>query len=64
MGIHLLVSSARSFEIRAGSIRTTIRPKIDVGYCFIAPNKKLLIEYGVHTDSELLEIARKYFEIR
>lgn len=53
---------AASFRVR-GKTWTTFRPtKIKVGYYFIAPNKKPRIEYGVMTDSELLQIAREYFD--
>lgn len=53
---------ARSFKIRIGTRTTTFRPgKITVGYYFVAPGKKPRIEYGVNTDSGLLEISKEYF---
>jgi hypothetical protein len=37
--------------------------KIGVGYFFIAPGKEPHVEYGVMTDADLLDAARKYFGI-
>ena len=55
---------AHSFRLRIGSKLTTFRPvKVDVGYYLVAPGKKPRIEYGVMTDSDLLQVANEYFSI-
>jgi hypothetical protein len=56
-------------EVYAWSFRVSIQGKITsftpgpdkVGYYFIAPDKKPRVEYGVKTDSDLLQIATEYF---
>lgn len=63
LGVQLLDTSSPAFHIRAGNTRTSFHPKSRVGYYFIAPNKKPRIEYGVHTDDQLVQIAREYFAI-
>jgi hypothetical protein len=63
-GIDFREADARSFRIRNGSRLRTFRiGKIGVGYYFVAPGRKPQIEYGVMTDSDLLDKARKYFGI-
>ena len=53
---------AHSFRIRLGERVTTFHPgKVKVGFYFIAPGKKPRVEYGVQTDIDILEIAKKYF---
>jgi hypothetical protein len=52
----------RSFRVRVGKAVTTFHPnKVDVGYCLVVPGKKPRIEYGVMTDTDLLEVANEYF---
>jgi len=53
---------ARQFVISIGKSVTTFRPvPIDVGYYFIAPSKKPLIQYGINSDVGLLQTADEYF---
>jgi hypothetical protein len=55
---------ARSFKVR---VETKVHyfqgGKIDIGYYFIAPGKEPHVEYGVMTDEDLFDAARKYFKI-
>jgi hypothetical protein len=63
-GIDLHEVYSNAFFIRVGKSTTQFRPKqSDVGYYFIAPDKKPRIEYGIMTDEELLEAAHEYFGI-
>ena len=53
---------ARSFLVAVGGRSIVFRPdKGDVGYYFVAPDKEPRVEYGVMTDSDLLQTARAYF---
>ena len=53
---------ARSFNLRTqGRIMKFKSGKVDVGYYLIAPRKKPQVEYGVMTDDDLIEVARRYF---
>lgn len=61
-GIEFKVLHARSFRIRLGSETIDFHPKTEIGYYLIAPGKKPLIEYGVMTDSDLLLVAKRYFD--
>ena len=61
-GVELQEAYARSFRIRCGNTVSIFRTsKISIGYYFIAPGKKPHIEYGVMTDVDILDVARKYF---
>lgn len=63
-GIDFPDTNTLSFRI---CIRKKVRRyrmnKTGVGYFFIAPGKEPHIEYGVMTDADLLDAARKYFGI-
>lgn len=64
LGIHFEELYVKQFRVRDGKKVVLFRPqKVDVGYYFVAPGKKPRIEYGVMTDADMLEIARKYFGI-
>lgn len=64
MGIELYEQFDRSFRIRSASGTRLFTPKPNTpGYCFVAPHKKPHIEYGVMTDTDLLDTARRYFGI-
>lgn len=54
---------ARSFPVLHLSKRDiAFRSEPDaVGYYLIAPDKKPQIEYGVMTDADLLQLAKRYF---
>ena len=61
-GIDLQEAYSRSFRLRYGNTVRTFKPgKISIGYYFIAPGKESHIEYGVMTDVDILDAARKYF---
>jgi uncharacterized protein YecT (DUF1311 family) len=61
-GIDFSEVYSHSFRIRIGQEATVFRPtKDDAGYYLIVPGKKPRIEYGVMTDSDLLQVAREYF---
>jgi hypothetical protein len=63
-GIEFHELYAHSFQLRTGNKLTTFRPvKVDVGYYLVAPGKKPRIEYGVMTDTDLLQVANQYFGI-
>jgi hypothetical protein len=63
-GIEFHEVYARSFQLRIGKTLITFHPeKADVGYYLVSPGKKPRVEYGVLTDTDLLEIAHKYFGI-
>ncbi len=61
-GIDFTVATTTSFKVRTGmKLRSFRTGKIGVGYYFIAPDKEPHAEYGVMTDSDLLDLARQYF---
>jgi hypothetical protein len=61
-GIEFHELYTRSFQLREGKKLTTFRPvKAGVGYYLVALDKKPRIEYGVMTDSDLLQVANEYF---
>jgi len=63
-GIEFREADAHSFKIRVGKRIQTFRTgKIGIGYYFIAPGKKPHVENGVMTDTDILDVARKYFGI-
>jgi hypothetical protein len=61
-GIDFIVATTVSFRVRTGmKLRSFRTGKIGVGYYFIAPDKEPHVEYGVMTDTDLLDRARQYF---
>jgi len=63
-GINFPDTNTLSFRICIGKkVRRYRMSKIGVGYFFIAPDKEPHAEYGVMTDEDLLDLARKYFGI-
>lgn len=61
-GIDLEKVYTREFRIVLDGRTTTFRPpKAEVGYYFAEPGKKPRIEYGVMTDTDLLQVAKEYF---
>lgn len=63
-GISFEVASAVRFRVKDGkAVRSFNTGKIGVGYYFIAPGKEPHVEYGVETDPDILEAARKYFQL-
>ena len=60
--IDVLEVYSQSFRIRIGQEATAFRPtNEDGGYYLIVPGKKPRVEYGVMTDTDLLQAAREYF---
>jgi hypothetical protein len=63
-GIDVQEIYAQSFRVQRGTRTTTFRPgKVKVGYYFVAPDKEPHVEYGVMTDTDLLQVARDYFAL-
>lgn len=61
-GIEFQEVYAQSFRVRIGQEATVFRPaKGNVGYYLIVPGKKPRIEYGVMTNTDLLQVANEYF---
>ena len=61
-GIEFQEVYAQSFRVRVGQEATVFRPaKGNVGYYLIVPGKKPRIEYGVMTNTDLLQVANEYF---
>ena len=61
-GIDFEVVNAVKFKIKSGAVvRAFNAGKIGIGYYFIKPGKQPHIQYGVMTDDDILEVARKYF---
>lgn len=61
-GIEFQEVYAQSFRVRIGQEATVFRPaKENVGYYLIVPGKKPRIEYGVMTNTDLLQVANEYF---
>jgi hypothetical protein len=55
---------ASHFAIRIGKSVSTFKPgKIGVGYYFVTPSNKPLIQYGVNSDTGLLQTADEYFAL-
>jgi uncharacterized protein YecT (DUF1311 family) len=62
IGIEFSEVYARSFRVRIGQEVTVFTPtKENVGYYLIVPGKKPRIEYGVMTNTDLLQVAKDYF---
>jgi hypothetical protein len=63
-GIDFEVASAVKFKVRDDRVVRTFKTgKVGVGYYFVAPGKPPHVEYGVHDDLDILDIARKYFQL-
>jgi hypothetical protein len=63
-GIEFQEIYALSFRVRRGTRTATFRPgKVKVGYYFVAPGKEPHVEYGVMTDTDLLQVAKGYFAL-
>lgn len=60
-GIAFVEIYASSFRVQRRSRTTTFRPgKVKVGYYFVAPNKEPHVEYGVMTDTDIIQFAENY----
>jgi hypothetical protein len=61
-GIDFQEIYASSFSLRFGAKTKRFHPrKTQVGYYFVAPGKSPHVEYGVMTDADILQAAKKYF---
>lgn len=60
-GVDFHVVYARSFRIQIKQKTSAFRVGKNVGYYFVMPGKKPLIQYGVDTDDDIVSTARKYF---
>ena len=61
-GIDLQEIYAQSLRVRIGQQATVFRPtKGNAGYYLIVPGKKPRIEYGIMTDTDLVQVANEYF---
>lgn len=61
-GIDFQEIYASSFSVSFGAKTKTFHPqKTQVGYYFVAPGKSPHVEYGVMTDADTLQAAKKYF---
>lgn len=64
LGIQFAEEYGRSFRIRSESKSVLFTRKNGTpSYYFFAPGKRPRIEYGVKTDSDLLAVARQYFDL-
>jgi hypothetical protein len=63
-GVNMHEVYAHEFQIRLGKDIVTVHPKKPgIGYYFVAPGKKPIVEYGVETDSDLLAAVQKHLGI-
>lgn len=60
-GVDFHVVYARSFRIRIKGKTTTFHVGKNVGYYFVMPGKKPLVQYGVNTGDDIIATAQKYF---
>ena len=61
-GVEFQEMYATSFRVQDGNRVVLFRPgKVKVGYYFVSPGKKPLIQYGVMTDADVLRMADEYF---
>jgi hypothetical protein len=64
MGIDLREVYARSFRVIIADRVSIFRAAAqDCGYYFVAPGKTARIEYGVETDTDLVQLSTEYFGI-
>jgi hypothetical protein len=63
-GIDFEVASATEFKVKnGGAIRDFKTGKVGVGYYFVAPGKEPHVEQGVMTDLDILDVARRQFQL-
>ena len=63
LGIVVLGFGSSTFHVQRGAQHTTFKGEKPIGYYFAAPGREPRIVYGVHTDAEILAIAREYFHV-
>jgi len=57
------VFKVKSFDVKVGRRWRTVRPRVSVGYYFIAPGREPEIEFGVEDTGSIIDLARKYFKL-
>ena len=57
------VFKVKSFQVKLGSRWQTVRPRVPVGYYFIAPGREPEIEFGVEDTGSILDFAGRYFKL-
>jgi hypothetical protein len=55
---------ARELSLVVDGSKTIFTPEIPVGYYFAAPGRNGRVEYGVHTDEDILAIAEEFFAVK
>jgi hypothetical protein len=60
-GIQFKELYSSSFRVHIGVKTRTFHPTSGVCYYFVAPGKRPHVEYGVMTDTDLLQVAKRYF---
>jgi len=63
MGVDNKEVRASGFVVKVGDATTSLRPTKGVGCYFVPPGRKPRVEYGVMTDSDLLQAAHNYFGV-
>jgi hypothetical protein len=63
MKVDLLDTTSATFSVQTGTKIVDFHPAQKIGYYFIAPGQEPRVEYGVHTDDQLIEIASRYFAV-
>jgi len=63
MGVDYKEIRASGFMVKIADAATSFRATKGVGYYLVAPGKKARVEYGVMTDSDLLQTAHNYFGV-
>lgn len=52
---------AREISVIVDGVDKVLRPEVTVGYYFIAPDRTARVEYGVHTDVDVLALVDEVF---
>ena len=55
------VFKVKSFQVKVSGQWRTVRPRVTVGYYFIAPGREPKIEFGVQDTEAIMDLAREYF---
>lgn len=64
-GISVNEIYARKFEVVTGNKKKVFKSgKIDVGYYFVKPGKSPKVEYGVMSNSDIVDAAGEYFRFK
>jgi len=55
---------AREFAVAVDGVETVFTPAVTVGYYFVAPGREARVEYGVHTDDDILALVEEVFGVK